>query len=328
MKKNFSSAQAQRCIYMLKKFQFGVIFTSKELREYFRNEYPNISLRTIQRDLALLQECEPRLERYKEGRESFWRIPRSVRPASNVFQFQSSDLLSFHILKAYLKTFKNSAIDESIKRLTKVLEEIVPDDVYLSEIFYWDKNVGHFNYSGHIPLIRSIINHISAKQLVRIEYHSKRLNTHSSFEAVLRTMFNNNGFVYTVAYIPKHKEHVPLAVQNIESIEPVKTEKIKLPKFDFTRWSDKRFGVFGGTVKFVKLKVKKDYEHYFINRFWHHSQEVFYSNDDLILQFRVPLGPDFISWVMSWGEAFEVIQPNILKERLIKQAETVLSYYK
>ena len=47
----------------------------------------------------------------------------------------------------------------------------------------------------------------------------------------------------------------------------------------------------------------------------------------MILEMRVPLVPDFIAWVMSWGEVITVLKPDELKKKINLKLRTMLKNY-
>lgn len=321
--------QAARIVFMLKKFQNGHSFSSSQLKEILSHEFGSITLRTVQRDLVLLGELEPTLTSEKQGRETIWRIPRGLRTISNPLRINSSELLSLHILKAYLKTFSGTVIEDDVHHLTRKLEEIAPMDVFSIESLYWDQNIGQYDYTQKDPILRRAIKYISEKQWVDVEYDASNRGEINSYTALLRSLFTYAGFIYAVAYIPHHDSHVPLALQKIVTLNPSNSRpKVKIPLFDYAKWSQERFGVFWGKKRKVVLKIRKDYNHYFENRRWHPNQKLNYDKDgNLLLEMRVPLATDFIAWILSWSFVITVIKPvDLIKQINLKLRLTQKNY--
>ena len=141
-------------------------------------------------------------------------------------------------------------------------------------------------------------------------------------------MFSYTGTLYIVAFIPKYNDHIAFAVQFIETIKPAKREFPEPPDFNFRKWTKNRFGVFWGSPRKVVLKVKKHMAHYFTNRVWHQSQKLSEEdNGDLILQLRVPTGPDLLSWILSWSGAMTVIKPKDLRYEVYYRLKSTIKDY-
>lgn len=320
--------QAQRIVFMLKKFQTGHKYTTTEVYDMICKEYGEHSLRTVQRDMLLLQECEPAIKFTKAGKEHLWYIPRDVRNSNALMRIDSNEILSFYILKAHLKTFTGTVIEEDVNRLADKIEKYAPHNVFAHESLFWDQNIGYFDYSQCDENIRSLIKSITDEQWIKVSYNTSSKGKVNQILVLLRCMFSYSGSIYAVAYVPKHDTHIALAVQNIESIEFLEDNTQKAPDFDFSDWTKNRFGVFYGEIRRVTISVHKDFKHYFINRRWHQSQVVTEEQDgSLTLDLKVPIGSDFLAWLMSWGDAIKVERPNDLIKLLTESFQDAILNY-
>ncbi len=323
------SSQGRRLVFMLKEFMNGKKYTTSEMQRAVSKKFGDNDIRTVQRDLKVLQDEMAVLEAVRSGRETIWRIPRSARTAQNVLRLGYNELLSFHVLKAHLKTFSGTVIEEEVRHLSDKLERYAPEDVFSEESLYWDQNIGQFDYTQYDPIIRRAITFIAEKKWVRVEYNPSARGQIKQHNVMLRSLFTYAGSLYAVAYLPKKDAHIALALQNVESIEPLLDFDAKLPDFDFRKWTKGRFGVFWGNPRKVKLKVNAPYKHYFTNRVWHQTQELSEDNyGNLIIEMRVPLGPDFISWIMSWSGVMTVQKPADLRKDIYYKLVGALQDYK
>lgn len=322
------SEKAARVIFLLKKLQNGIIFSTVEAHKMVEKEFGTTSLRTVQRDLNTLLECEPLLFTYKDGKKPIWKIDRSITKTKAIVHFDENELLSFHILKAHLKAFRQTVIEEEINQLTKKLDVLAPNEVFSTESLYWDQNAGQFDYTQYDPIIRRIIKYIAEKQWVKVYYRAIGKKTTNDFTILIRCFFQYSGSLYCVAYVPHYDHHIALSVQHIEKLEPLDNIRKKIPPFDFKKFSKSRFGVFYGTIRKVELRINKIYNEYFENRIWHQTQKIEYDkNGNLIITMRVPLGDDFKSWIMSWCEAITVIKPvDLIKEINMKLRNSLKNY--
>jgi predicted DNA-binding transcriptional regulator YafY len=321
--------QAARLIFMLKKLQNGYVLSAEQMLDEIRENFKEVSLRTVQRDLRLLQDSDPTIETKNEGRTVYYFIPRQLRERAPVV-IGGSDLLSLHILKAHLKTFKGTVVEELTKELTKKIEEIAPANVYSIDSLYWNKNIGQFDYFNYDKTLRQIIYYIEHDKWVKLEYCPlKHLNKSEIHTVKMKSIFTYFGYLYVAAYDIKHKKYVVFAVHRIESIEQIdNVPYVKVPKFDYNKFVKNRFGVYGGQPENVVLRIKPGYAHYFENRYWHITQKLEKQNDgSTLLKLRVPIVPDFISWIISWGDMITVETPNTLKRKVIKQLEATLKNY-
>lgn len=320
------SQQAKRLVYLLKKFQNGAKLSAMEVHNVICEEFGKVTLRTVQRDLRVLIESEPAMAIDKDGRTALYYIPRTLRPAAPV-RLESHDLLSFHVLKAHLKTFKKTVIEEHANRLYSQLEELAPYSVVDSESLYWSKNIGQFNYEDYDKIIRRIIHYTTKRQWVSLKYTTlENLHKPKRYKAFLRSIFTYFGYLYVIAWLEGHDDYVALALHRIEELEPIEKQNIKVPRFKFDEFSRKRFGVFNGQLKKVLLKISKEYAHYFENRNWHETQKISYDVEgNMLLSMTVPIAQDFVSWLLSWGEAITIVKPPALKEKIMDEAKKIIS---
>jgi len=321
--------QAHRIIYMYKKFLEGETLTSNQLQDMISEDIEIVSIRTIQRDLRLLQKIDPSLVGVEKGKSIYWSIPRDFRYPKNIFRFEPNELLALHFLKAHLKTFRGTVIEKDVEKLYKKIEKYAPQEVVLDETIYWDQNVGYYDYTKINHILEKVIEATASKKWYTITYTTPRTSTTKEIIVRFETIFSYLGVLYVVAYVPKHKMHVSLSVHNISNIEEKKDFFDAAPPFNFREWSAYRFGVFSGEIQEVKLLIKKEFIHFFINRRWHISQvEKFDKEGNLILEMRVPIGVDLINWILSWSDAIIVLEPKELIQKIVNRLHQALTNYK
>lgn len=321
--------QPHRLIYMYRKFLEGEVLTSGKLQDMVSEDIEIVSRRTIQRDLRLLQKLDPALVGIEKGKEIYWSIPRDYRLPKQVVRFDSNEILAFHFLKAHLKSFRGTVIEKDVERLYKKLEKLAPREVVVDETIYWDQNVGYYDYSKINDILEKVIEATATKNWYRITYVAPKVGTSKEIIALFETIFSYLGLLYVVAYIPKHKIHVSLAVHNINKLEELRDYLDVAPPFNFREWSSYRFGVFSGEIFEVKLLIKKEFKHFFLNRRWHVSQvEKFDNEGNLILEMKVPVGVDLINWILSWSDALIVLQPQELIQKIVNRLAQALNNYK
>ena len=100
-----TAEKGKRMVYLYKLFINGNKLSEKEITDIMREEFSDLSLRTIQRDIQDLCEVEPAIMKIREGRNAYWKIDRRASMVKQTFRITPSELLSFHILKAHLKSF-------------------------------------------------------------------------------------------------------------------------------------------------------------------------------------------------------------------------------
>lgn len=323
--------QAHRILFIYRKLLEGEEIVSSQLQDIISEEIEIVSIRTIQRDLRLLQKIDPSIMCRARGKELIWFIPREFRIPKQIVRFSSNEVLAFYFLKAHLKTFKGTIIEDEVEKLLQKIEEFAPKEAVLDETIYWDQNVGFYDYSKINDILEKVIYATTKKSWVKVVYSTPKNIQQQNKDIIARfeTIFSYLGLLYVVAFIPKHKVHVSLAIHNITSIDELTNYLDVAPPFSFREWSKYRFGVFSGEIQDVKLLIKTEFKHFFLNRKWHITQVEKINNDgSLLLEMKVPVGVDLINWILSWSDAIVVLQPEELINKICSRLQQALENYK
>jgi proteasome accessory factor B len=245
---------------------------------------------------------------------------------------QKSELISLYILKAYLKEFRGTKIEDNLTSIIDKLEDMAPGEVYLdldnTNDLVWDQDYGAYDYSKLDDLIHQVIDAIVNKNWLQIIYQGRDETTGKTYMIFPYRLFSYHGSIYLATYSSQHQNTISLAMQRIKSIAFAENMTDPAPSFSLENYRNKRFGVFSGPQETIQLKIDPRYALYFRNRSWHPSQEIKIQNDgSLLLTMEVPLSPELITWILGWHTAIKVIKPESLIEMIKQQlTETLIIY--
>jgi len=308
----------------------GRKLTAAQLFDYFDQE---VSIRTLQRDLMTIQEAGIPLQMEREkGKENIWSFPVEYRRMI-IPQIERNELLTMHILKAFLKSFRQTTIGSDLATLLNKIEEIAPGEIYMElegiHDLVWDQDVGHYNYDQTDGILNQVIDLIVAKKWATVTYHSSGQEVEKTYDIFPCRIFQYKGALYLAAYHPWFDQFFALTLHRINAIESTKENQHPVPEFDLAAFRRNRFGVFAGKVEQVVLEIESDYTHYFKNRTWHPSQKISTKKDGtLLIQMEVPVSPELVTWILGWHTAIKVIRPESLVEEIThKLEETLKTYY-
>jgi predicted DNA-binding transcriptional regulator YafY len=321
--------QVKRIIKMLELFSMGRKLTAAQLFAYFDQEY---SLRTLQRDLLTIQEAGIPLEMEREkGKENIWSFPpeyrRMIMP-----QIERNELLTMHILKAFLKSFRQTTIESDLDNLLNKIEEIAPGEIYmeLGEIddLVWDQDVGHYNYDQTDGILNQAIDLIVAKKWATVTYRSSGQHEQKTYDIFPSRIFQYKGVLYLAAYHPWFDQYFALTLHRIIKIISAEKDERPVPDFDLADFRRNRFGVFAGETEQVELEIESEYAHYFKDRIWHPSQQISTKKDGtLLIKMEVPVSPELVTWILGWHTAIKVIKPGSLVNEITQKLEETLKTY-
>ena len=320
----------QRVIRILELLSMGRNLTSSELNREFDKK---VTLRTIQRDMITIQHAGIPLHCEKnQKKENVWSFPRDYRqmilPA-----IQKGELISLYILKAYLKEFRGTNIEDNLVSVIDKLEDMAPGEVYLdlesADGFIWDQDFGAYDYSQLDTLLNQVIQAIVEKEWLCVSYQGRDEDVAKRFTIFPCRLFSYHGSMYLVAYAPKHDNTISLVLQRIQSLTAAENISEPAPPFSMEEYRDSRFGVFGGQIETVHLRIDPAYAIYFRNRMWHPSQVLKDQTDgSMLLTMQVPLSPELLTWILGWHEGIKVIGPDKLVDKILHKLKTVMKIYK
>lgn len=319
----------QRVIRILELLSMGRNLTSSDLNREF--DY-KVTLRTIQRDMITIQHAGIPLHCEKNHKkENVWSFPRDYRRMI-LPSIQKSELISLYILKAYLKEFRGTNIEDNLFSVIDKLEDMAPGDVYLdldnTDNFVWDQDYGAYDYSQLDTLLNQVIQAIVDKEWLCVRYQGRDEDAAKSFTIFPYRLFSYHGSMYLVAYAPKHDNTISLVLQRIQSLSAVENISEPAPLFSMEEYRDSRFGVFGGQIETVRLRIDPAYVIYFRNRMWHPSQVLKDQTDgSMLLTIQVPLSPELLTWILGWHMAIMVIRPKSLIEMIRQKLEKMIKIY-
>lgn len=326
-KHSSKNKQARRILGILRLFLVNRKLTTAEVILAMREDYPEVSDRSIQRDLKILCD-EGFIELQGKGRNSCWVVKQTRAPKFGALNIRESEMISFHILKSYLQTFKGTTIENDINELSQKLETLAPGTVFMEEQFYGDQNIGNYDYSDKHEILRLCIKHINEKNWIEIRYERITDGEIHDYEIFPQFLYTYSGAIYLVAYNPRWKRSTNFAVQNIMNISEVYDAFRKEPDFDYEAFRVQRFAVFDGELADVELRIREDYVKYFENRHWHSSQRIHFDRSgEMTMELTVPLSPDFISWICRWNEAITVLKPQELIDGVKRNLQKALDNY-
>ncbi len=316
----------------------GQRLDSNNIIELLKDEFDaKIDKRTAQRYISELKNMEDLyVEENIEGKKIIIYISgenrRSFRE-TNPLPNPGNYLLSLNVLKAHLKSFAGTKIEKNTNELISEIEKVTKNktEIFTSKSLFWNQNHGSYDYSPHAKTIDHITDLITQQKLQYVSYGDA--HKPNGFVAQLCEFFTYNGTLYVAAYVFKHKHHIALAVQNILKLTDLSKEdqdhysNINVPLFSFEEFKRYRFGVHEGEIKKVRLEVSKEHKHYFLNRNFHDSQINLYENDpgrQMQITLEVPLSPELVSWILSWGGELQVVSPKELKEMVAEKARRLV----
>jgi len=212
----------------------------------------------------------------------------------------SLDQINFLITTAF--AFGNQ---ESLKNLPLIIEKL-----------------GNRSVSFFVACMRAIRH----KQTVEIAYRSAR-SQQPQWRTVTPVAFYNSGkSCYLVAiHGDVTKIYTPERISDFRFSGQASPAKSLPTLGDLFRHS---WGSFtGGKLADVRLRFKDDLEDYLSDKFWVDELKMRQTADGLEVSMRVKLSNEFTAWLLGWGDAVTVIEPEELRDAVVHKARSVVRLY-
>jgi proteasome accessory factor B len=220
------------------------------------------------------------------------------------------------LAKYSFKKIFSQADQNFVDFMRKVSEQIVPT------------STNTMNLSGDssevlINIVKAIYNH----KKIKIVYSS--VFSHGIKEHIISPLslkFHNNN-IYLAGYLRAKNQTLIFALNRINELTLL-TETQDSVKFDPQDFFDKSFGISQGQPFSVKLRFTKNVAQYVSERIWHPKQEITNcENGDIILSFEAKSLDETVSFVLSFKENVEVVEPEMLKEKVVETLQLCLQKY-
>jgi len=321
----------QRMIKILQILSIGRKVTTKELRRRFDE---NVSLRTLQRDmLALSDSGVPLVNEKLTANENTWYLMDHFKQFIPI-PLEMNEYLAMEMLKANLSILKNTSIESDVEKLTKKIEQIIPDELFLQATtgkfsnLITNYSIGQYDYSGKNDIINKLIEAITKRRKCLVTYDSASTHKENKFYIEPEKLLSYHSGLYLIFYVRTQNEFWILALHRILDLEVFDDVFPNDHPFDEEDFVKNRFGLFSGKQEKIKLKFDKSIRHYIEHNHWHATQE--FSNDkkgNLILEMETAATPELISWILGWNKNVQVMKPKGLVEEIRKNLVETLAKY-
>ena len=288
-----------------------------------------VSMRTVQSDIQIMRSdklgynapievYENKYYRYSDPDYSITKMPLSqndydvIKEATDMLR-QLSDFEQFN------------KFDDIIGRL----------DDSLATGLHKRKPIIHFDSVKDLKgldLLSPFYRYIDRKQTLRIWYQSFNANepTEIIFYPYLLKEFRNRWFVFGSK--PESAQVYNLALDRINSVEPVDIEFVENPDFDSEHFFDNVIGVSTAINSYprrIRFRASKEQSKYIKTKPLHHSQKILQENPDGSCEFmiKVVINYELISMFLSYGLGVKVISPPVVVKYMKEQIEGMKKAY-
>lgn len=280
----------------------------------------DISRRTAHRDLATLQETYAVEDGgYLESGQKIWRIIGAHH--GDLLKLTVLEMASLYMGKNLFNFTRGTELKKSIDSLfSKISHRLASNrashSARLKTKFYCTPGAPK-DYRAVDDQLNEIVTGLLEEQVVDIVYKKPGAKPHKDCIQPWSLVIHNNA-LYLIAFSENHGEERTYAVERIAEAEWRRGEGFDYPEdFDPENYLSKAFGITIGNPVKVKLQTNREIFHYFEQRRWHSSQRLALLPDgEGEVSLDVPITPEFVSWLLSFGDKIEVLEPMNLRNKI------------
>jgi proteasome accessory factor B len=292
--------------------------------------------RTIYRDIESLASAGIYLERETmPSREVRYKLPQEYRFVKT--SFDENELFSLFFAKNLLKPLEGTpfgkGINSALDKIYKLLPANMQNYCFFAESYFVFKQPFKRSYKEFEANIRRLKEAILTDRKCQIEYvkDNSKPTTH-----VIHPYFVTyvDGLLYVIAYSEQREMRRNFRVDRITKLK-ILSRKFERPdayqseNFEAERQLGKSFTIHSDdNVQHVAIRFSKKCSGLIRDRTWHASQKLRNgANGQVILSMDVPINPEVVSWILSFGEDAEVLRPKELIERVSSHLRQASNHY-
>jgi predicted DNA-binding transcriptional regulator YafY len=292
--------------------------TVRELHERLER---GVSLRSVQRTLAALEEAHVPLRR-STGPHGEHRISL-IRGFDFVPAVLTADeALAAILLGRYSEHFAGSPLGETLSQVIGKLEQLLPvEGIVADRGLLGLGDALAFREPGRVrepapSLLLALLGAILERRLCRVRY--RRLGGGEREYAVRPySLVFSSGAIYTVVQHTGHADWIHLALQRLLAVEPLEERFEREHAFSLGDFLNGAFGIWREEPQPVRIRFAAAVAEFVDERLWHPSQQTRPLEDGgLELSMCVGLSSELLAWVMRWGAFAEVLEPAEFRQRV------------
>ena len=289
--------------------------------------------RTIYRDLEALYNAGFPLYNDKDGKNSVWKLLDTFRKDFRI-PFTVTELMALYMSRDLLRIFEGMIFQESIETLfEKVKAALLPETIQFLEKVAGSVQIDlgpTKNLSGFNEIVKDLSEAATSRKRVEIDYRAVSTGKLTAQRKVdPYKVWIMNGAFYLVGLCNMRNAIRTFAMDRIQNYT-VTDESFEIPEdFSLEDYMQTAFRVMRGKPEKVTFRLTPGAAHVVRERIWHPTQELReIEGGGIEISVEVPINYEIISWIMGFGSAAEVIEPESLRKQIMEEHLRASKQYK
>lgn len=293
-----------------------------------------VTQKTILRDLELLRRLGfPLIHETGDHGRKHWRL--NGGPGLSQLSFTLEEAAALYLGRQFLEPLAGTdffcGAQSAFAKIRATLGDAPLRHLEKLASAFYHKTHGLTDYSHKGQLVDDLVRAIEDRRLTVITYQSLRATepvTHYDVHP-LAIVWHKHA-LYLIAHSCDHGEIRTFKIDRIATVETQKLQFTRPTDFDPRELLAGSFGVFegGGPRQTVRIRFSRQVARVVAERTHHPTQRLTPQADgSLLAEFELSSFEELTSWLLSWGEHADVIEPLGLRERITAMLIAALANY-
>lgn len=293
------------------------------------DEY-NVDRRTIQRDLQDLREIGFLLNAKRRADQRIY------------YQLQKDAALplNFPIMEVAAMIFAERSgmglvgtpfgehLRSAVRRLTQAMTPKMRQFLARAAEAYVPLVRGHKSYEGARAILENLHDAILHRRVCWVRYCSPWAESARQYNIEPLRLLPHRGGLYVISRVPYYDQLIAQAVDRFESVEVTEEEFEPPDRLSVDEQVSNAFGVSFEEPMDVVVRFTEEQAPYIQERSWHPSQAIEELADGrVVLRLRAGGFYEIKSWVLSFGAAAEVLEPEALRAAVREEMRAAVGLY-
>ncbi len=288
-----------------------------------------VSTRTALRYLQALERAGDPVYEETHDRRKFWRLEAGAPRAS--IALTAAQMIALYLSRRVFDFLKDTGfkedLDDVFERLKKSLRRKDFAAVENLEHKLYDMDEGSHDYQARGEDVSEIVEALLRQERLRVT-HGSVSDWRTAFEIDPYSLLVWRKGLYVACY-SHHREAIrTYSLDGFRDVERLKGQKFEYPrKFDVRQFDDGYFGLDRGEGTPVRLRFSKRVGRFVYRRKWHPTQKGRKLRDAYELRMKVHGMDALRSWILSFGDTVEVIEPESLRQQIKAELDRARARY-
>lgn len=321
-----------------KREQKAKSFRLLHIEQLIKNlNYPNttvlqretgVSRATIMRDLeSLMNDYDAPIE-YDYFHKGYHYTDENYN-VRNV-KIAESELVAIAGLLPLLERYKNTPLEDSIKKVYGTLSDMLPNQIEVqtdiaTNVQFISEAIPNVDSDVFNAVFKAIKNH----KTIEFGYRSIKATEHSKHIGQPYKIYNQKGDWYVICYNPLRQDYSPFTLSRMKDVV-LKEVFVPDPDYDKKVNIDPSFGIWNNDnpPQKIELLFDKSINTYILERQWHKNQESHQNEDGSVyLSFESNQTQEILFWILKFGSQVKVLAPESLKQTVFEEHKKAASLY-